>query len=349
MTTLDDLAQLNPVDPAALDEVTDDQLDAILYAGSREITGPMRRSWLAAAVVGLVIGIAGLAVWFGTPPGSDATGDEVASDDAPSISTAGPDSTAASATTAASPAPEATGPLAQIIPIDVRCSSELNDTTLACANLIDGTENAWNDAGLQGVGATLTFTFAEPVALTQIHILNLQDDVGFRRNYRVRAVEVQANDLPGLPVIAEIPDDNSRPHVVTMNTLSTTQVIISVNSTWPSEAVEGKAFDELAIQKVEFWGRVAAVPTSNRPIPLQPRQDARVRNGLPSYPWPASSTTVLEGDCMAPAHRRAIPLSSKFSSCGQTTDQCDWPGRLRAEPKGSNSLLCTTSISMPGS
>ena len=212
--------------------------------------GGMTAGTRALAVLGSVIGVViVLAVLLNLFSGGDDTtaGDTVAGDDG------GSDVSESTSTTA-------TAPLQQIDPIDVRCSSELNDTTLACGNLIDRSAEPWNDAGLQGVGATMTFTFAEPVALTQIHFINLEDDVRFQRNYRIRGVEIQADDLPGLPIIDEIANDNARPHVVTVNTLGTAQVIISVNSTHPSEPVDGKAFEELAVQEIEFWGRVVGSP-----------------------------------------------------------------------------------------
>ncbi len=207
------------------------------------MTAGTRALAVLASVIGVVVILALLLNVF-------SGGDETAPAD---------DAAASDVSETTAPAPS-TGPIGRVTPIDVRCSTELNDTSLACRNLIDGSSDPWNDASLQGVGAQMTFTFAEPVELEQIHFFNLEDDVRFARNYRIRGIEIQADDLPGLPVIEEIDNDNSRPHVVTINTLGTTQVIISVNSTWPSEAVDGKAFDELAIQEIEFWGRVVAEP-----------------------------------------------------------------------------------------
>lgn len=172
----------------------------------------------------------------------------------------------ADGTTATSVAEGEAGPIEQIIPIDITCSSQLNDDTLACDNLIDGDDTTdWNDASLQGEGAVFNITFADTVQLQQIHFTNLPDDVRFRRNFRIRTLEIVTNDLPGLPIPAEIPDDNQRPHVVQAPTLGTTTVTIRVLSTWPSEAVDGRAFDELALSEIEFWGRVVtdAAPESD--------------------------------------------------------------------------------------
>lgn len=148
------------------------------------------------------------------------------------------------------------GPIQPIEPIEIECSTQLNDTSLACGNLIDGTSAYWNDLSLRGEGAVITVTFAQPVQLEQVQFVNIDNDVSFRRNYRVRGVEIVADDLPGLPFIDEIPNDNDRPHAVTTPTLGTTQLIIRVTATWPSEAIEGRAFEELALEEIEFWGRL---------------------------------------------------------------------------------------------
>ena len=135
------------------------------------------------------------------------------------------------------------------------CSSELNEGSLGCKNLIDGEPTYWNDNSLQGVGAVITVTFAQPIQLEQVQFINIDDDRSFRRNYRIRAVEIVADDLPGLPFIDDIPNDNDRPHAVTTPTLGTSQLVIRVTATWPSEPVDGRAFEELALEEIQFWGR----------------------------------------------------------------------------------------------
>lgn len=152
--------------------------------------------------------------------------------------------------------PTEVGPIQPITPIDISCSTQFNDTTLACENLIDETDAYWNDASLQGDGAVITVTFAEPVQLEQVQFINIENDVSFQRNYRIRGLEIIADDLSGLPFIQEIPNDNNRPLAVITPTLSTTQLRIRVTSTWPSQPVDGRAFDELALDELQFWGRV---------------------------------------------------------------------------------------------
>ena len=149
-----------------------------------------------------------------------------------------------------------TGIIEPITPIGIECSTQLNDSTLACSNLISDDDAYWNDASLQGAGAVITVTFAEPVQLEQVQFINVADDASFRRNYRIRGLEIIADDLPGLPFIQEIPNDNDRPHAVTTPTLGTTQLRIRVTATWPSEPIDGRAFDELALDEIQFWGRL---------------------------------------------------------------------------------------------
>lgn len=147
------------------------------------------------------------------------------------------------------------GPLEEITPISITCSSEYN-AGLACENLIDGDETYWNDASRRGEDARITVTFVNPVALEQVQIINVDNLEKFRRNYRVRGVEIFADDFPGVPFVDEIPDANDRPHGIPTTTNHTTVLEIRVTSTWPSEALGGEAFDELAIQEIKFWGRV---------------------------------------------------------------------------------------------
>ena len=163
--------------------------------------------------------------------------------------------------TVTTPAVDTVGNIEQITPITISCSTELNGTTLACTNLIDDTPAYWNDNSLGGDGAVITATFATEVRLEQVQFTNLADSVTFRRNYRIRGVSIVANDLPGLPFVDELPNDNNRVHAVSTPTLNTIQVIIRVTAIWPSEAIDGRAFDELALDEIAFWGRVVESPT----------------------------------------------------------------------------------------
>ena len=162
--------------------------------------------------------------------------------------------------TVSTPAVADVGNIEQITPITISCSTELNGTTLACTNLIDDTDAYWNDNSLGGDGAVIIATFATEIRLEQVQFTNLADSVTFRRNYRIRGVSIVADDLPGLPFVDELPNDNNRVHAVSTPTLNTKQVTIRVTATWPSEAIDGRAFDELALDEIAFWGRVVESP-----------------------------------------------------------------------------------------
>jgi hypothetical protein len=204
-----------------------------------------------AAAVGLIIGLAIVAVWVVRPTEDDGI---VGDRQGPSTTEAA--TSISTTTTATSVSGEVDlGPVEQVIPLAITCSSEFN-TTHRCFQLIDGDPHTvWNDAGLQGIGAVFTVTFAEPIALEQVHLTNAADDAQFRRSFRIRGIELIANDLPGLPLNREIPDDNSLNHVVTAQTLETTTLVIRVVATYPAEEVEGRSFDELALAELAFWGR----------------------------------------------------------------------------------------------
>lgn len=248
---IDELSDANPMYREDALQVSEAEIDRIISIATSEVRGPLRHSRLAAALVGLVIGAAGVGIWT-VRPGPNEGADAAA--------TSRPTTTAVATTPSSleGAADPITAPIQELVPITVRCSSELNDDTLACTNLIDGTADAWNDAGLEGQGAQMVFTFDEPVALAQIHVINVGDATRFRRNYRIRGVEIDVDDLPGLPVPAELPNANDRPHVVSIETTGTTQVTVRVVSTWPAEAIDGTAFDELAVEEIQFWGRRAS-------------------------------------------------------------------------------------------
>ncbi len=156
-------------------------------------------------------------------------------------------------------------PLQPIRPISIECTTQFNDTNLACDNLIDDDDDTlWQDNALEGVGAIFTITFSQPVALEQVTFTNLVDDERFTRNWRINGVQIIANDLSGLPMVGSLPNENTRDHVVETRTLGTTELIINVVSTYPSEALDDKAFDELALAEIRFWGRlVETVPPTS--------------------------------------------------------------------------------------
>lgn len=139
-----------------------------------------------------------------------------------------------------------------LLPTSVETSSEL--PRFEAENLIDSdSENSWNDRGLRGRDATLTFSFAQPVQISELEIINLTDDVRFRRNYRIQGYSIKVDDL-AIEITGRL-DDTNQPQRVPIASLKTTELVISVTSTYPAESVDGQIpFDELAVQEIRFFG-----------------------------------------------------------------------------------------------
>lgn len=139
-----------------------------------------------------------------------------------------------------------------LIPFDVEASSSFPG--FPPSNLIDGDpETYWNDFSLRGIDAWLEFSFTQPVQITEIELQNVEDEERLRRNYRIKSLVIEVNDVQ-----IEIPmtmDDNSEPQRVPISSLATTRVRISVKSTYPAEQYDGKnPYGELALQSVKFFG-----------------------------------------------------------------------------------------------
>lgn len=164
------------------------------------------------------------------------------------------DTTLAAGGSTTTTAPVTQAPLGLVPVLDQTCSSELNES-FGCALMFDGDPTtAWNDNRLMGEGATITVTFDGPYALEQVIIKNLDEDVRFRRNYRISGFKITSDDNPTGQV--DVLDDTTGQHVVNFPTLRSTTVTIEVQSTYPAEDVEDQsAFTELVVQEIEFFGR----------------------------------------------------------------------------------------------
>jgi len=163
--------------------------------------------------------------------------------------TGGEVSTSTSSTTS-------TAPLAieQLIPTSVDASSSFS-AAFGPENLIDGNNDTyWNDAGLQGEGAILTFSFAQPVQIFDIEIQNLIDNVKFRRNFRIKNYVITVDDLPAVERTGVLEDVNTK-QTIAIGSRDTRELVIRVTDTYPAEAVDDEtAFEELALQSVRFFG-----------------------------------------------------------------------------------------------
>ncbi|NNL48173.1 MAG: zinc ribbon domain-containing protein [Acidimicrobiia bacterium] len=179
----------------------------------------------------------------------------IAGDETP---TANPDD-GSSASTSTSTTAVISSQATLITPSRVNANSQLED--FPAANLIDADPSTeWQDRGLAGQGATLTFFFDETVAIESIEFFNLSDPTRFKRNYRIEGIRVAFDDGNFTSAIL---DDRSGSQVVPVTTVGTNRVVIDITSTYPGEPVGDQLpFDELALADVQFVGRIVA-PAAN--------------------------------------------------------------------------------------
>lgn len=145
------------------------------------------------------------------------------------------------------------GDTVSLVPNRVVPSAQLSD--FPASNLIDTDPTTMWQVGQEGVGATVTFFFEEPVSLDRIEFLNLADPDSFRRNFRIRDIRIIPDDTTRAVVTAL--QDLQELQVIPIQTTSTLSVRIEVTSTFPADAVgELSPFKELAIQDISFFGSV---------------------------------------------------------------------------------------------
>ncbi len=141
----------------------------------------------------------------------------------------------------------------KVVPNRVVPSAQLSD--FPASNLIDNDPLTMWQVGQEGVGATVTFFFEQPVSLERIEFLNLADPEGFRRNFRIRDIRIIPDDTTRAVVTAL--QDIQELQVIPIQTTSTLSLRIEVTSTFPAEAVgDLSPFKELAIQDIAFFGQV---------------------------------------------------------------------------------------------
>lgn len=151
-----------------------------------------------------------------------------------------------------------TGPLANTVQLTAnRVVPSAQLSGFPADNLIDSDPTTMWQVGQEGVGATLTFFFPEPVALERIEFKNLTDDAKFRQNFRIRGLRISPDDTTR-PTVVELANTRDLQPVAIQTELTKT-VRIEVTSTFPAEAVgDSQPFKELAIEDIQFFGTVAS-------------------------------------------------------------------------------------------
>ena len=142
--------------------------------------------------------------------------------------------------------------LQKMVPISCVSSSQLNDD-YSCKNLYDGTVKSWQDNELECVDGFLEFSFSNPMYVEFIVFQNLESTNSFKRNFRVRDIQV-TTDQNSLLIEKEIPNNNSQQWVDINST--TANLRIDILSAYSGEDIGNtEAFKECAIQELTFYGK----------------------------------------------------------------------------------------------
>lgn len=169
----------------------------------------------------------------------------------PAPTTVAPPTTVTTASSASTFVGDPVGPR-PLQPAQVSASSELSPE-FGVANLTDGDPaTVWRDAARRGEGASVTFSFADPVSVLAVVVAGIPDDVAFHTSYRIHAVKLVLGS--GEVFEGEVPD-SPEPFRIQVGGEETDQVTLEVITTYPSEPHSEEAGrEELAIGEIEILG-----------------------------------------------------------------------------------------------
>lgn len=142
--------------------------------------------------------------------------------------------------------------LQKMFPISCASSSQLNDE-YSCENLYDGTLKSWQDNELECVDGFLEFTFSDPMYLEFIVFQNLESSNSFKRNFKVRDIQV-TTDENSILIEKELQNNNGQQWIDINSTTATLR--IDILSAYSGEDIgNSNAFKECAIQELTFFGK----------------------------------------------------------------------------------------------
>jgi hypothetical protein len=145
--------------------------------------------------------------------------------------------------------------LTEITPTEASASSQLA-ASYGPDNLIDGNlDTEWQ--ATHGDGLTLTFRWAQPVNIQYLEIYNIADENRFFKNYRIQGYNITVDDLPGVTYRNTLKDQAGGPQQIDIASIETTTLTLEILSEYASQAIDGQAFDEIALAEVKFWGSPA--------------------------------------------------------------------------------------------
>ncbi|HEY7582072.1 MAG TPA: hypothetical protein VIB78_00370 [Acidimicrobiia bacterium] len=175
------------------------------------------------------------------------------------------------ATTLASDASTTTAGAVQVenpAPLDIltaSCVPEGLGGDFSCTNLIDGNAGSfqvnYNELPEGEKEVEIRLTFPQPMEVTRIIWLNLEDEARFRRNYRAKGITIEAEGNPF--VVPQELQDAPGEQGFDFATIRANFIVITVQSVYQAEVVEGtEPFDELAIEEITIVGRPAETATN---------------------------------------------------------------------------------------
>ena len=142
--------------------------------------------------------------------------------------------------------------LQKMFPISCTSSSQLNDE-YSCENLYDGTLKSWQDNELECVDGFLEFTFSDSMYLEFIVFQNLESSNSFKRNFKVRDIQV-TTDENSILIEKELQNNNGQQWIDINSTTATLR--IDILSAYSGEDIgNSNAFKECAIQELTFFGK----------------------------------------------------------------------------------------------
>lgn len=170
------------------------------------------------------------------------------------------DTTIAATTTTA---PQVLEP-APIDVLDVDCDPK-GLGSFTCPNLISDTNAEyqvnWEDIQAAEGNITIRLVFRQPMIVTRIDWLSIEDPTRFRQNYRARGLTIDAQgSLTEVP--AELEDT---PGLQNLNyaAVNANWIEITIQSAYQAEIADGNVYRELAIAGITVWGRPANPTTTD--------------------------------------------------------------------------------------
>lgn len=155
-------------------------------------------------------------------------------------------------------------------PIDIleeNCDPE-GISGLICANLTNGQFGQGNEYQVNWLEVddvvTITLEFREPMAITEIEWVNIDEATRFKQNFRAKSLQILSQDSV-TPVIVELEDQQGR-QVIPYSSLNTTRLQIEIVDAYLAEVLENNSFDELAIDEIIVVGR-PVITTTNTTAP----------------------------------------------------------------------------------